>query len=236
MLAFLRDYGSYGPSTPNVASDEVLAAILAVYMGFIMVMLAFALVAYILQSLGMYTIAQRRGIRNPWLAWVPVGNLWIMGSISDQYQYVVKGKRTNRRKILLGMSLGSVGTIILMFVVILVAAINMALSRSEAEAATVAGLMIIGFMLMYFAMITLLITQMVFQYISLYDLYASCNPGNATLFLILSIFVSVTMPFFVFACRNKDEGMPPRVQEQSVVEPTYTPIPEQQVFDSQTQQ
>ena len=40
--------------------------------------------AYVLWSLGVYTIAKRRGIRKPWLSWIPVGNLWILGSISDQ--------------------------------------------------------------------------------------------------------------------------------------------------------
>ena len=221
MLNFLR---GYGPSGQSDMSEEVLAVFLVVYLGFFVIMLAFALTAYILESLGMYKIAQRRGIHNPWLAWVPVGNLWILGSISDQYQYVVKGKRTNRRKILLGMSLGSVGTVLLMFVVIIAAAVKAALGGSNADAAA-AGLMIIGVMLLYLVMFGLLITQMVFQYISLYDLYASCNPNNATLFLILSIFVSVTMPFFVFACRNKDDGMPPRRQtpEDSAYLPNTQP-------------
>ena len=41
-----------------------------------------------------------------------------------------------------------------------------------------------------------------------YDLYCSCDPNNSVLFLILSIVFSGIMPFFVFACRNKDNGIP----------------------------
>lgn len=46
-----------------------------------LVSLAFSAVTYILQSLGLYTVAKRRGINNPWLAWLPIGNVWILGSI-----------------------------------------------------------------------------------------------------------------------------------------------------------
>ena len=50
----------------------------------------------------------------------------------------------------------------------------------------------------------------VFQYIAHYDLYASCDPEHKVLFTVLSILLPVTQPFFVFACRKKEYGMPPR--------------------------
>ena len=45
-------------------------------------------------------------------------------------------------------------------------------------------------------------------YIALYKVYKSCDPKHAVLFLVLSIIFNITLPFFVFACRNKDLGMP----------------------------
>lgn len=39
------------------------------------------LAAYVLFSLGLYTMAQRRGIANPWLAWVPIADLYILALI-----------------------------------------------------------------------------------------------------------------------------------------------------------
>lgn len=63
------------------------------------------LVAYVLMAVGLYTIAKRRGIRNPWLAWIPVANYWLLGCISDQYQYVAKGQNKSRRKLLLTLSI-----------------------------------------------------------------------------------------------------------------------------------
>ena len=46
---------------------------------------------YVLSALGLYTIAKRRGLNHPWLAWIPVASAWIVGSLSDQYRYVVNG-------------------------------------------------------------------------------------------------------------------------------------------------
>ena len=40
--------------------------------------------SYVLSSMAVYTIARRRGLRKPWLAWIPVANVWLLGSLSDQ--------------------------------------------------------------------------------------------------------------------------------------------------------
>ena len=54
------------------------------------------------------------------------------------------------------------------------------------------------------------IATLVFWYWSLYELYTSCKPKNNVLFLVLGILFGFLVPFFIFACRNKEEGMPPR--------------------------
>ena len=56
---------------------------------------------YVLTAMGLYTIAKRRAINKAWLAWVPVVNCWLVGCISDQYRYVVKGQVKSKRKSLL---------------------------------------------------------------------------------------------------------------------------------------
>ena len=37
---------------------------------------------YVLSALGLYTIAKRRGLNHPWLAWIPVASAWTVGSWS----------------------------------------------------------------------------------------------------------------------------------------------------------
>jgi hypothetical protein len=39
------------------------------------------LVFYVLKSIGLSTLAANRGIENPWLAWIPVADLYIMGLV-----------------------------------------------------------------------------------------------------------------------------------------------------------
>ena len=41
----------------------------------------FAIAAYVLIALALMTMAQNKGIEYPWLAWLPVGNMYIVGKI-----------------------------------------------------------------------------------------------------------------------------------------------------------
>ena len=222
----------YGPAAGEVAGFA--GAVLGVVLVFYLLMLAFAIVVYVLQSLGFYQIAKRRGIHNPWLAWLPVGNVWIIGSISDQYQYIAKGKLRSRRKVLLGLSIAAFALMIpvLAGYGAVIAGIVTEHSYTGADVMVGAGAMIA--VLSYLALVIISIVAAVFQYIALYDLYTSCDPHNSVMYTVLSIFISVTMPFFVFFCRKKDNGMPPRksqpVSQPSVIEPApaeeENPIPE----------
>lgn len=193
----------------------VLGVFFAVYLLVMFVVWAFCLVSYVLSSLGMYTIANRRGIRHAWLAWIPFGNLWILGSIADQYQYVAKGKIKNRRKVLLGLNI--------LLIVLEVGCFMGIIAMYIIPELILASLCIfIGLLTM-----AVTITILVYEYIAYYDLFSSSEPNNATLYLVLSIIFSVTLPFFVFACRKKDLGMPPRKQPvQPVVIPTDEPVVE----------
>ncbi|MED2737870.1 hypothetical protein [Bacillus toyonensis] len=52
--------------------------------GFITVMLVFSLLAYVLTSVGLMNLAKNAGINNPWLAWIPIANLWIWGELVSE--------------------------------------------------------------------------------------------------------------------------------------------------------
>lgn len=201
----------------------LLFGVLAIIMFFTF---AIATVIYVLQSISMHTIAKRRGIHKPWLAWIPVGNLWIMGSIADQYQYVAKGKVRNRRKVLLGLSVAAMIVSIPYYISCFGVAIGTA-GGSETGMIALSALM----MVCSLALSALGIISAVFQCIALYDLYASCQPSNSVLYLVLSIVFNITQPIFMFICRNKDEGMPPRKQarpaELSIEEPAAEAVTEE---------
>ena len=188
---------------------ELMLMILGVLGVFVLVVGLFVLVGYVFQSVGLYTLAKRRGIQNPWLAWLPVGNYWIAGSIADQYRYVTEGSVKNRRTILLALSIA--GIVVSSLISTMINGSFM-LSTGEVSMDQLASLGTLGTVL---NLVTsgLELATFVFWQIALYDLYTSCNPKNNVLFLVLGILFGFLVPFFIFACRNKEEGMPARREE-----------------------
>lgn len=216
--------GSYdfGYSFPEAAGDVAsgaLGVVTGILLLFILLMLAFAVVSYVLNAVSFYRIAKRRGIHNAWLAWVPIGNYWLIGSISDQYQYVVNHKMTNRRRILLilGIVTGAMSVVYTVLQTSTLLAFN-----ADAGMGNEIGMVAVS-MLVYLVWLAVAVTASVFLYIAYYDLYRSCKPGSAVLFLVLSIFFSVATPFFLIACSNSDEGMPPKRAPQPPVRIPYAP-------------
>lgn len=171
--------------------------------------MGFSLVLYVLNAVGMYRIAKRRGIHHAWLAWVPIGCNWLLGSISDHYQYVVKQKVTSRRKILLILSLVTVAVSFLMTGGV----VAIAMASGSAADNVAFSLSIALVVIAYLAMMGLAVAITVFCYIAYYDLFRSCRPNNAVLFLVLSVIFNVALAFFVFFSGNSDEGMPAKRQK-----------------------
>lgn len=190
----------YYDELPTSVDEEYLMIFLSVFLGVLGVVLVFALVFWIFRSVSLQKIAKRRGIRNAWLAWIPVGSDWILGSVSDQYQHLVQGKITSRRKILLILTV--VGTVLSL-------GGNVLSILQTVMAETKEELVAYGLLGMIPSLLTVGagIAALVFKHICNYDLYRSCNPKNATVFLVLGIIFSVCEPFFYFACRKKDLGM-----------------------------
>ena len=179
----------------------------------------FSIATYILTSLGLYTIARRRGLQKAWLAWIPVINCWLLGSISDQYQYVVKGENKSKRKWLLALSLlKAVLTLTVVILVAVVAAGAIFRGPGFGMRQSITG-PIMGILGVVMPLAAAHIAYLVIRFMALYDVYRSLDPGNSVLYLVLSILFSVTEPFFLFFNREKDLGMPPR--KQRIVDAEY---------------
>ena len=193
------------------------------------------ILVYILQSWALYTIAQRRGINKPWLAWIPMVNVWIIGSISDQYQYIVKRQVKNKRKVLLGLNIAMTVLVVLLIVAIvwlIVALVMMGISMElfsngnmvsgNLDAVTwdmlsdeIGVVLIIMFSAL--PLTVLAVIQTVYFYMAMYDVFRSCDPSNSTLYLVLSLVGNVVVEgaycIFLMLCKDKDSGMPPRKPE-----------------------
>ena len=168
---------------------------------------------YVFSALALYTIAQRRGIKKAWLAWVPVVNVWILGSISDQYRYVVKGEVKNKRKILLTVSILNTVFSIVAFVRLIVSIVLMFTGAAQGVNEMDIIRQLLTSLAFYIPVMILGIVGLIFEIMALYDVYTSCDSANNVLYLVLSIIPGIshiTRPVFLFLSRNRDDGMPPR--------------------------
>lgn len=192
---------------------EVLGETLAVGLSYYVIMICLGIAGYVLRSLGMYTIAKRRGLEKPWTAWVPIANYWLAGCISDQYRQVARGENKNKRKAMLILGILMVViyvAFIALYAVTIVNIVDGLMYDMDLEVALeqmIAPISIISVLSLPLTGIS--IAQTVLWYMCMYDLYASSNPQNKTVFLVLSIFFNVAEPFFIFFSRNKDDGMRP---------------------------
>lgn len=201
---------------------EILTSVMGIAVGISSVI---GIVFYIFSSIGLYTIAKRRGIPSAGWAWVPLGNLWILGSIADQYDLVAKNAKKKQRHLLLWLCVSMIVLILAMIptlVSFIIGATRHSFDSSNADALIGTVLIMLIF---YIGLLALAVISAVFTYIAYYKLYKSCSPDNAVLFLVLSIFFSFLTPFFVFACRNKDEGLhapvPPQYPPYGMPQPPY---------------
>lgn len=230
-MGYYDYYYDYSPIDAVAGAGGVAGVLVGVLVIYLLTF-GLSLAMYILQSLGMYTIANRRGIKHPWMAWLPVTNMWILGSIADQYQYVAKGQVRNRRKVLLGLNIAMIALYIVMMVICVGMFVNTILSIPQIEYmpdSEVLELVLTPLLSMLGIALVLYIVAIiaiVFLYICLHNLFASCNPEYKTLFTVLSILFSVTIPFFIFACRKKDLGMPPRKAAAPAPQPVLSPVEE----------
>lgn len=187
-----------------------------------------AVAAYVFFSLSLYTIAQRRRIRHPWMAWVPVVQMWILGSVSDQYRYVTKGEIRSKRVVLLVTQICMYALLIVSLAVSVSAVVHLLTSMDIMGFAGNTYLLLRRLnviMVLMLGALAVSIVDAVFSYMALYDLYGSCDPANKVVYLVLSIIPgisTVAMPLFLFLCRNLDKGMPPR-KEQTSAEPASVP-------------
>ena len=193
--------------------ETAMAVIGGVFLIVLLAALFLGILFYILTAAGMYSIAKRRGILHPWLAWIPVANAWLLGSISDQYQYVVKGKVKNRRSVLLSLSIAAMAiSVVLCF---------LTGKTVDVYMAALAGIGGISILLVLTSAVISTIYA-VFRYLALFDLYTSCRADSGVVYLVVSMLFSITEPFFIFACRKREDGMPPRRMDYQP-DPNYDP-------------
>lgn len=189
------------------------------------------LIAYVFQALALYIIAKRRGIKNPWMVWVPVVNAWTLGAISDHYQQTVHNSKKKKRKILLGLSIAVFALAMILVVALFGFIIDIVvnydadlewfLSNWEESIAVIEILLIA--LLVVLPLCVLAIVYEVIRWIAVYDVFRSCDPKNTTLYFLIGLLVGIFAvsgleSVFMLLCMNKDDGMAVAKPEEQMLE------------------
>lgn len=185
-------------SSENLAMGVIFAFVL-IYLLLFGILIA----TYILQSLSLHTLARRRGIASPWLAWLPYGNYWIIGSLARDYD---KQNNIQRRwdKTLLTLSIVfSASYLIIYFAVIfgtLITMLNMDAATMPEDTAVAIVLIVFS----SFIPIMIIATALqIITYICFFKIFESTVPDKALKYFLLSLLLPLAQPICLFLCRNK---------------------------------
>ena len=171
---------------------KTMVILLAIYF---LIVIGAGTVVHILNSIGLVAIARKRNIPGATLAWIPFfGTAYVTGAIADDHSSKETGIDRRLRIWLLWMS-------VMLFVLTTALIVQMfPMDRGYSNMNSDP-----------FYLLTLLLTLVigmpftVFWYVAHNKLYKSCQPQNATLFTVLSVFFGIA-PFLVFAVRHYVDG------------------------------
>lgn len=177
---------------------------LALYYMFVF---AVSLATYLLQAFAIFKMAKNMGYNNPWLAFIPFANVYMFGKVAETYIKSDGRPSAKFSKILLTLQIILMAILVLLVVLIVmilfIEATGTYFLNPEIET-LVASAMVLPVLLAIFAMLGVAIAYAIINYVALWRIFALYNYKNATLFLVLTLFVGVLTPIFLFVLRNKE--------------------------------
>ncbi len=177
-----------------MGSMEILMVVLLllIYLGLIGVCIA----QYILQSLSMYTIADKRGVKNAWLAWIPIGDAWVLGKVVDEYDERCNTKK-NWAKTLLTLNLLGGVFFAVTYVAFFVFVFATIISEGDLDSWAIVPFIVLYLLLL--VAVLMLSAGSVLKMICTYKVYESIVPHKAIKYMI----VSVLVPLGAGICMHK---------------------------------
>ena len=194
--------------------DETVSFFLAIFIGTFTISLLVGLALYLLESIGVYKMAKSAEIKNPWLAFIPVANGWVFGTLAEKYKKK-NGTKSARFGIILPVLEGIVlieAIALTIFTVISIKEITgyaLDAVNTSSEMAPEQFMSLISVIILYFALIAVAISYAVVFFIALWRVYSSFYKSNATLYIVLSVIFTISVPIILFIIRNRKPEFDP---------------------------
>ncbi len=189
--------------------------------------LALAIVAYVIQSIGLSRMLKKVKYDRPWFAWVPIVNAKAIGDLADMYDDGKPEQNFGKKllqKGIITMALSLATSLISMVMTVLTTLGFPAMDSVITFMSSVSAVLSI-------AMIVFSVMYLIDFYKAIWRVYKLFSPNNATAFLILSIFVSYSQAIILFIIRGNEpqglRGEAPTVGPEPVIgDSGYTYDPE----------
>lgn len=194
--------------------EELVSFFFTFFIGAIAVSAVIGIAIYLLESISVYKMAKSAEIKNPWLAFVPVANDWVFGTLAEKYKKK-NGTKSARFGIILPVLEGIVlieAIALTIFTVISVKEITgyaLDAVNTSAEMAPEQFMSLIPVIILYFALIAVAISYAVVFFIALWRVYSSFDKSNATLYIVLSVIFTISVPIILFIIRNRKPEFDP---------------------------
>lgn len=167
------------------------------------VLFAGVIVNYILTSLSLHTIAKRRLISKPWLAWIPVASVWTVGSIADDYDARMNINR-KWRVVLLTLTLVFYAVFMIMYIAMFVMVFSFVMEHqivSPLPEEVVAFVIPISLFVTVISVVGMALS--ICTYICMFKIFESTVSHKALKYFLLSMFVPFASAICLFLSRNQ---------------------------------
>ncbi len=164
---------------------------------------AAGLANYILSSLSMMQLADVLGVKNAWLAWIPVGNTYVLGATADQLE-AKRGVSRKWGKLLLILSLVVCAVFLLMFVGLFAILAYIGISEATGDF-YYEEILIAPFIVFYLVYIVVLVAAMALSCLTavcIYKIFEELVPQKAIKYFLLYVLVPFGNVFCFFRCKK----------------------------------
>ncbi len=161
----------------------------------------YGILCYILGSIGLYTLSQRRGYRFSWQAWVPFVRDYALGNMADNINYC-RGKPTRLRFWMLATVILNAGIFLFFIAAVFAGSLLGAWFRPDWDFLEWMGWMFFLFLAMLALFAVVWVFRVVVECIVYFRIFSDYSAGNAVGFLLLHIFFGAG-PILLFALRGK---------------------------------
>lgn len=166
-------------------------------------LMGIGIAGYIMTSISFYTIAKRRNINNPFLAWIPIASSWTVGCIANRHDEKM-GYSKNWQKVLLTLGIiFSVGLIIT-YTVLIVKILELSMGYIYAEELDWAGILIA-----YIALIIISVVGMAWTFchtICVYEVFDLIVPEKSIKYILLYLMVPLAGAICLMKIRKNDDA------------------------------